>query len=323
MSVTRRPNGKWRARYRDAGGKEHSRHFDRKADGERWLNSVKNSIARASGSIPPWLRSPPATGQRWIGNQVQLKPSTLFRYESLLRNQILPVWERVPLSAVTHTDVGEWIRRMSEAGLAPSTVRQAHRVFSLVLAEAVRDGRLPRNVATDVRLPRVGKAEKIFLTHAQVADLAGAAEPHGLIVRVLAYTGLRWGELATLRVKRVDLTRRRLLIAESMSEINGKAVFGTPKTHQRRSVPVPRFLVDPLEERVSGRDRDALCSLHRRAGCCVTTTSDAASSTERHGKLGSPASRRTNSGTPLRAWPSLRALTSRRFSGCSVTAPPR
>jgi len=259
MSVTRRPNGKWRARYRDAGGKEHSRHFDRKADGERWLNSVKNSIARGEWIDPALAKV--TTGDwaaRWIVNQVQLKPSTLFRYESLLRNQILPVWERVPLSAVTHTDVGEWIRRMSEAGLAPSTVRQAHRVFSLVLAEAVRDGRLPRNVATGVRLPRVGKAEKIFLTHAQVADLAGAAEPHGLIVRVLAYTGLRWGELAALRVKRIDLTRRRLLIAESMSEINGKAVFGTPKTHQRRSVPVPRFLVDPLKERISGRDRDAL-----------------------------------------------------------------
>lgn len=259
MSVTRRPNGKWRARYRDAGGREHSRHFDRKADGERWLNSVKNSIARGEWIDPALAKV--STGDwaaRWIGNQVQLKPSTLFRYESLLRNQILPVWERVPLSAVTHTDVGEWIRRMSEAGLAPSTVRQAHRVFSLVLAEAVRDGRLPRNVATGVRLPRVGKAEKIFLTHAQVADLANATEPHGLIVRVLAYTGLRWGELAALRVKRVDLTRRRLLIAESMSEINGKAVFGTPKTHQRRSVPVPRFLVDPLKERVSGRDREAL-----------------------------------------------------------------
>lgn len=28
MSVTRRPNGKWRAVYRDAAGDQHSQHFD-------------------------------------------------------------------------------------------------------------------------------------------------------------------------------------------------------------------------------------------------------------------------------------------------------
>ncbi|MEU8242094.1 tyrosine-type recombinase/integrase [Actinoplanes missouriensis] len=259
MSVAKRPNGKWRARYRDISGREHSRHFDRKVDAERWLNSVKSSIARGEWIDPALAKvSVDDWATRWVGNQVQLKPSTRFRYEALLRNQILPVWENVPLSAITHTDVGEWVRRMSEAGLAASTIRQAHRVFSLLLAEAVRDGRLPRNVATGVRLPRVGKAEKIFLTHAQVADLADAAETHGLIVRVLAYTGIRWGELAALRVKRVDLVRRRLLIAESMTEINGKAVFGTPKTHQRRSVPVPRFLIDPLQVQIANRSRDDL-----------------------------------------------------------------
>jgi integrase len=75
---------------------------------------------------------------------------------------------------------------------------------------------------------------------------------------VLAYTGLRWGELAALKVKRVDLTRRQLLVAESMTKINGKAVFGTPKTHQRRSVPFPRFLADPLKGQITERSRDDL-----------------------------------------------------------------
>jgi integrase len=94
----------------------------------------------------------------------------------------------------------------------PSTVRQSHHGYSLSLALAVRDGRLPHNVATGVKLPRVGRAEKTFLSHVQVADLAEAAGPYGIVVAVPAYTGLRWGELAALRVKRVDLTRRRLTV---------------------------------------------------------------------------------------------------------------
>ena len=84
---------------------------------------------------------------------MQLKLSTRQRYAGLLRMQILPVWERVALSGVTHADVGEWACRMSDAGLAPPTVRQAHRAFSLLLALAVRDGRLPRNApAADFRV---------------------------------------------------------------------------------------------------------------------------------------------------------------------------
>jgi integrase len=259
MSVVKRPNGKWRARYRDASGKEHARHFDRKVDADRWLASVKGSLNRGEWVDPALSRV--TVGEwaaRWLDNQVQLKPSTRHRYAILLRIQVLPVWERVPLSAVTHADVGEWVRRMSDAGLAASTVRQAHRVLSLLLALAVRDGRLARNVAVGIRLPRVRRAEKVFLTHVQVAQLATAAEPHGLIVRVVAYTGLRWGELAALRVRRVDLVRRRLVIAESVTEVNGRAVFGTPKSHQRRSVPLPRFLVEPMAKCVADRSRDDL-----------------------------------------------------------------
>jgi integrase len=147
---------------------------------------------------------------------------------------------------------------MSDAGLAPSSVRQAHRVFSLFLSLAVRDGRLARNVAVGVRLPRPRRAEKVFLTHVQVSQLAAAAEPYGLIVRLLAYTGLRWGELAALRVRHVDLDRRRLVVAESVTEVNGRAVFGTPKSHQRRSVPLPRFLVEPMAAQLARSGRDEL-----------------------------------------------------------------
>lgn len=41
------------------------------------------------------------------------------------------------------------------------------------------------------------------------------------LVRVLAYTGIRWGEAAALRVGRVDLQRRRLSIDEATSEVGG------------------------------------------------------------------------------------------------------
>jgi integrase len=54
-------------------------------------------------------------------------------------------------------------------------------------------------------------------------------------------------------VKRLDLLRRRLVVAETLSEVNGHLVWSTPKNHAARSVPVPGFLVDMLAELIASK----------------------------------------------------------------------
>ena len=63
-----------------------------------------------------------------------------------------------------------------------------------------------------------------------------------LLVLVLAYTGLRWGEATALRVCDIDLDRRRIDVRRAFSDVGGRIVLGTPKSHQSRTVPIPRFL---------------------------------------------------------------------------------
>ncbi|MDK1010070.1 MAG: site-specific integrase, partial [Actinomycetota bacterium] len=76
---------------------------------------------------------------------------------------------------------------------------------------------------------------------ANQADATTSFE-HQTMVYVLAYGGLRWGELAALRRGRVDVLRRRLDIKESIAEISGVLSFGTPKTYQTRTVHLPAFV---------------------------------------------------------------------------------
>lgn len=269
-NVAKRANGRWRARYRDPSGQQRSRDFPRKIDAQRWLASIEVAMGRGE-----WLD--PDLGnitlgewsQTWLTTQSQLKPSTALRYEGLLGNQVLPVWRHTRLSDITHSAVADWVAGLSRGGLSPSSVRHAHRVLSLLLSAAVRDGRLPRNVAAGVRLPRVGVSEKRFLSHTQVRELAEAVgEPFNVVVLVLAFTGLRWGELAALRVRDVDLDRRRVHVVRSMTEIRGRAVFGSPKNHQRRAVPLPAFLVEPLRARLVSRGPDEL-AFTSRAGAVL------------------------------------------------------
>lgn len=78
------------------------------------------------------------------------------------------------------------------------------------------------------------------------------------MIRLLAYTGLRWGELAALPVGSVDMIRGRLQITQAVAEAGGRLDWKSPKDHERRSVPFPAFLVDELDQRMLGKGRDDL-----------------------------------------------------------------
>jgi hypothetical protein len=81
-----------------------------------------------------------------------------------------------------------------------------------------------------------------FLTPAEVARLADAIGPsHRALVRLGAYGGLRIGELAGLRRRRVDLLRGTVDVAEIVVEVRG--LVQVSKTRRARSIPA--LIVQP------------------------------------------------------------------------------
>ncbi len=261
----------WRAHYRAPDGKQRNKTFGRKIDAERFLTTVENS--KLTGAYIDPLLSRLSVGEwskRWLDGQAHLKPSTHERYAGILRAHIEPRWRNVRLAEVSHADIQGWISGLSRLR-SPATVAKVHRVFSMVLALAVKDGRLARNPAIGVNVPRSVRAEHVYLSHDQVGLLAEevshpygtgsracgadreAAKSYGLVVLFLAYTGVRWGEMAALRVGRINFLRRRASIVESVTLVRGVATWGAPKGHDRREVPIPRFLIDELAQHVSGK----------------------------------------------------------------------
>lgn len=259
-NIQKRSNGTWRARYRDTGGKEHARHFGRKVDAQAWLDEVTTAV-RTGTYVDP-ARSNVTTGvvaEQWLAGKVNLKPSTYALYESILSKHVLPRWRDVPLTRVDHGDVQSWIATLVASGLSASHVRDVVGVLAGVLGLAVKDRRLPSNPALGADLPRLVKRRRRYLAAHEVEALAAAAGPDGqLVVLVLAYCGLRWCEMAALRVSSIDFLRRRLVISAAMTEVHGLLVWGTPKSHEARSVPIPRVLIDDLAGRVENKKRDDL-----------------------------------------------------------------
>jgi len=109
-SITKRSNGQWRARYRDVGGHEHARHFARKIDATRWLDSVTTAVETGTYVDPKAGQS--TLGEYapiWLSRQVHLKPSTRSRYTTLVRHHIVPAFGSIPISKIEHSAVAAWI----------------------------------------------------------------------------------------------------------------------------------------------------------------------------------------------------------------------
>jgi integrase len=265
-SIEKRGPGCYVIRWRTPEGKSRSKTVKREVDAKKYLVKVEHSKDVGAYIDPSRskVKLGPFATDSWLATQAHLKTSTRARYENILSKHIVPRWGDTPLFAVGHADVQKWI---SSIDLAPASVRYVHRIFSLIMELAVRDERISSNPATGVKLPKIAEPGKRFLTVEEVHRLASAAAQYPIaevgqqyraLVLTLAFCGLRWGEVAGLKVGRVNLLRRRLQIKETLIEVRGRLAWDTPKDHQDREVPIPRFLVDPLAELVAGKAADDL-----------------------------------------------------------------
>ena len=260
-------NGKrWRARHVDDEGREYTKRFERKRDAQAWLDEATTAKVTGSFVAPARGRVPfKDVAEAWFATKAERKPKTVAGYRSLLDTLVLSRWGTTPVAEVRFEHIQTWIADMRASGvrsptkgLSASRVRQAHQLLSAVLDYAVRARHITSNPAKGVELPREPKRERLYLTHGEVAVLAAKMGDWKALTYLLAYTGLRWGEATALRARDIDLDRRRLHVARAVTRLGGEYVFGTPKNHATRWVPIPRFLAGLLRDELEGLDDDEI-----------------------------------------------------------------
>jgi integrase len=108
-----------------------------------------------------------------------------------------------------------------------------------------------------MKLPKVQRTEMHFLDAEQVEALAEAIDHrYATLIRFVAYSGLRPSELTALRVGRLNLLRGSARVVEAAPEIDGRLHWGGVKTHESRTVRLPRSISEELAADLAGRPRD-------------------------------------------------------------------
>jgi integrase len=244
----------WQARYREQSGRQRTRSFRTKGEARIFLGTVETDLAQGTWTDPGQAKVRFSTyTARWRDSLAHLRPGTLNNVDSFLQCHILPAFGAWPIGRIEPADIRTFVANLVDKGLAPTTVAGIYRVVTRIFSTAETDGVIPRTPCRGIKLPRQTTAlEPCFLSADEVRRLAEAIEDrYRVLIYAAAYTGMRWGELAGLRVPRLDLLRGTIDVVEALTEVNGTVLTGPTKTGKSRTVSIPRFLGDLLAEHVA------------------------------------------------------------------------
>lgn len=250
---------RYRVRYRKPDKSQtDKRGFKTKRDAELYLASI--TVSKATGGyVDPQAgrKTVTAFAAQWqTGRLALLKPSTRNTMETSWRTHVEPQWGSRGVASIRPSEVEDWVTKLNSRRGA-QTVRRAVFVLSSILTIAQRDGIITTLPTDGIQLPAKKSKPKRYLTYTQVEQLANAAAGHETLMNLLAHSGLRWGEVAALRVRHLDMLRRRINVEENAVLVGGVYEIGTPKSGHAREVPIPPFLAQPIAKLCEGKRRDA------------------------------------------------------------------
>src|SRR5882757_6499049 len=149
--------------------------------------------------------------QSWLASRLDLSPKVRRGYEDIWRLRIESRFGAWSVGKIDRQSIEKWVNEMAESGLSPRTLRWNHSVLKMCLDHAADEGQiLGRNPAARTHT---------YLTTAEVASLTLVCGPQGDVVSLLAYTGMRFGELTGLNVEDVELKARRIRVRRPITQV--------------------------------------------------------------------------------------------------------
>jgi len=255
-----------------------SRNFERLTDAEAFRTKTEHQVREGSyRPIELEKKTFADASAAWLAAKKRPSGASLFCYRDALDLWSLPKWSRRILASIRREEIDAWVTELvdgsapSAAGgrirggwLSPAGLTAVWVPFKASLAHAVELGWIASNPARGVELPKSRPPEKVFLDYGEVERLVAAAREvtgrraDAVMIELMAYAGLRPGEVVALQVQHLDLPTRRIKIRRTATiDVNGRAIFGEPKHGERREVPIAPHIVEDLEAISVGKTADA------------------------------------------------------------------
>lgn len=256
-SIRKLPSGKWQATVYHPSGRRITRTDPLKRVVADWARHTEAELARGVWRDPRAGRVIFRTWfERWWKARV-VERRTRRDNLSVLHNHVLPQWGEWPLASISRMDVQAWVRKMEQNETGRHAIRKAYTLLVKIMSDATIEGLIAETPCKKIDLPEAPTKRPAWFTREQIAAIQAELPPsHAVMVELMVFTGLRWGEAAGLHGHRVDWLRGKLSVVEEMTPHGVKEY---PKSSRsRREVPVPRHIINDMSGLLAGRDREGL-----------------------------------------------------------------
>ncbi|MET7777901.1 tyrosine-type recombinase/integrase [Streptomyces mirabilis] len=264
-SVRQLKSGRWQVRYRDpeiGQLRPAEKTYPTKSDAQVALTHIEADITRGQWSDPDAGAVNFAEyATAWLRDR-KLADRTRERNESVMRLHVLPTFGTGTMADVTTARVRGWRGKLLAAGIGEPTVVKAYQLLRALMNTAVDDELIKRNPCRITGADRYDVPERPVLTVSEVFAIADAIAPrYRLLVLLAAFTTLRFGELAALRRRDIDLEGLTVSVRRSQAELQDGRLFDkAPKSAAGvRAISFPAELLDDVTRHLgqfatSGRD---------------------------------------------------------------------
>lgn len=206
---------------------------------------------KASMSVSAWLDAY-VVGREGIGE------GTRVSYGNRLEH-VKKILGNLRLADLTSGHIERVKRELDSLG--PDTKAAVFVLLRMALQAAVEKQLIRANPTDDVELPK--KARKVkphAYSPADVAELLNHLAGHDtwLLAVVMAYTGMRRGEVCALRRSSIDFDRGEIYVRATVKRLHRKLIVGPPKTaNSERTIAITEDLAQPLRRHLAEQDRIA------------------------------------------------------------------
>ena len=234
-----------------------------------WVTETRNRSNRGETITPGRV---PTVRAYWTKldahRRARLAYQTVERNETHWRLYLDPAFGDRRLDEVRRSDVRAFVADLVERGKGAATIEACLRLLVTIYETAVDDDLVDRNPARKVKGPSVKPAEKRWIGPAEVDAITATIEDDTdrLMIELLAWTGLRFQELAAITRDAVDFRGATIRVRSALDRNPAHKIKDPKNDPSRRTVPVPDHLRDRLREHLAGLRPDALVFTGRRGG---------------------------------------------------------
>ena len=168
-------------------------------------------------------------------HKTQIKESSDYINKNIIKNRILPIFENLKVSKIKLPYCQNYINELSK-DYTKKYVRMIKGIVIQILDYAVKMEIVPTNYMKLTRVPKqtVIKEKKFYTKKELLQFLKIVKENYSsdvyIIFHLLAYTGMRVGELRALTWKDIDLKNKTLTINKNMMNVGSKSIVSETKT---------------------------------------------------------------------------------------------